>query len=104
MSTIYFHDEISVTTKLLIIVRLVPISFSYAFILRKGLGCSVDNVIGNSLAWQQHDIQELCRVMFDALEKKFENTDQAKLISLYEGNRTFLTVKWLNRSKLCVEI
>jgi len=38
------------------------------------------------LAWQQHDIQELCRVMFDALEKKFENTDQAELIKrLYEG-------------------
>ena len=40
------------------------------------------------LAWQQHDIQELCRVMFDALEKKFEGTDQAQLIKqLYEGKR-----------------
>lgn len=38
-------------------------------------------------AWQQHDIQELCRVMFDALEQKFKNTKQADLIKrLYEGN------------------
>lgn len=37
-------------------------------------------------AWQQHDIQELCRVMFDALEQKFKNTKQADLINiLYEG-------------------
>ncbi|CAD7004861.1 unnamed protein product [Ceratitis capitata] len=37
-------------------------------------------------AWQQHDIQELCRVMFDALEHKFKNTKQMNLIaSLYEG-------------------
>ncbi|XP_043285932.1 ubiquitin carboxyl-terminal hydrolase 47 isoform X2 [Venturia canescens] len=37
-------------------------------------------------AWQQHDIQELCRVMFDALEQKFKNTAQADLINrLYEG-------------------
>lgn len=28
------------------------------------------------LAWQQHDVQELCRVMFDALETVFKNTDQ----------------------------
>ncbi|XP_076350596.1 ubiquitin carboxyl-terminal hydrolase 47-like isoform X3 [Tachypleus tridentatus] len=40
----------------------------------------------SSEAWQQHDVQELCRVMFDALEQKFKNTDQADLIStLYEG-------------------
>lgn len=37
-------------------------------------------------AWQQHDIQELCRVMFDALEQKFKNTPNADLINrLYEG-------------------
>ncbi|KAK6626939.1 hypothetical protein RUM44_009416 [Polyplax serrata] len=37
-------------------------------------------------AWQQHDIQELCRVMFDTLEQKFKNTKQADLINrLYEG-------------------
>ncbi|XP_055909532.1 ubiquitin carboxyl-terminal hydrolase 47 isoform X2 [Eupeodes corollae] len=37
-------------------------------------------------AWEQHDIQEMCRVMFDALEHKFKNTKQAHLISnLYEG-------------------
>ncbi|XP_050091238.1 ubiquitin carboxyl-terminal hydrolase 47 isoform X2 [Anopheles aquasalis] len=36
--------------------------------------------------WQQHDIQELCRVMFDALEHKFRRTKQADLINrLYEG-------------------
>ncbi|XP_053971418.1 ubiquitin carboxyl-terminal hydrolase 47 isoform X2 [Hylaeus anthracinus] len=40
-------------------------------------------------AWQQHDIQELCRVMFDALEQKFKNTEQADLINrLYEGMMT----------------
>lgn len=31
------------------------------------------------LAWQQHDVQELCRVMFDALESKFKNTDQVNV-------------------------
>lgn len=37
-------------------------------------------------AWHQHDIQELCRVMFDALEQKFKDTKQANLINdLYEG-------------------
>ena len=50
---------------------------------------SFRNVISDifsSLAWQQHDVQELCRVMFDALEQKFKNTEQADLISrLYEG-------------------
>ena len=40
-------------------------------------------------AWQQHDIQELCRVMFDALEQKFKKTEQADLINrLYEGMMT----------------
>lgn len=40
----------------------------------------------SSEAWQQHDIQELCRVMFDALEHKFKNTKEADLINrLYEG-------------------
>uniref|UniRef100_A0A182S9M9 USP domain-containing protein n=1 Tax=Anopheles maculatus TaxID=74869 RepID=A0A182S9M9_9DIPT len=37
--------------------------------------------------WQQHDIQELCRVMFDALEHKFKRTEQADLINrLYQGH------------------
>ncbi|XP_078000160.1 ubiquitin carboxyl-terminal hydrolase 47-like [Glandiceps talaboti] len=37
-------------------------------------------------AWQQHDVQELCRVMFDALETKFKDTEQADLINqLYQG-------------------
>lgn len=40
----------------------------------------------SSEAWQQHDIQELCRVMFDALEQCFKNTHQSNLINdLYEG-------------------
>ncbi|XP_046669066.1 ubiquitin carboxyl-terminal hydrolase 47-like isoform X1 [Homalodisca vitripennis] len=40
----------------------------------------------SSEAWQQHDIQELCRVMFDALEHVFKNTKQADLIDrLYQG-------------------
>ncbi|XP_052894832.1 ubiquitin carboxyl-terminal hydrolase 47 [Anopheles moucheti] len=37
--------------------------------------------------WQQHDIQELCRVMFDALEHKFKRTEQSDLINrLYQGH------------------
>lgn len=28
------------------------------------------------VAWQQHDVQELCRVMFDALEQKWKQTEQ----------------------------
>lgn len=44
-----------------------------------------------SEAWQQHDIQELCRVMFDALEQKFKDTDQADLINrLYQGTIYFI--------------
>lgn len=40
----------------------------------------------SSEAWQQHDVQELCRVMFDALEETLKNTDQANLINqLYQG-------------------
>lgn len=40
----------------------------------------------SSEAWQQHDVQELCRVMFDALEHKFKKTNQSNLITqLYEG-------------------
>ena len=39
------------------------------------------------LAYRQHDIQELCRVMFDALEKCWRDTKQKTLIKdLYEGN------------------
>ena len=40
------------------------------------------------VAWQQHDVQELCRVMFDALEKRFKKDkhDEADLINhLYQG-------------------
>ncbi|XP_023248209.1 ubiquitin carboxyl-terminal hydrolase 64E-like [Copidosoma floridanum] len=37
-------------------------------------------------AWNQHDIQELCRVMFDALEKTFKTTKHPDFINrLYEG-------------------
>ncbi|XP_061169219.1 ubiquitin carboxyl-terminal hydrolase 47-like isoform X6 [Saccostrea echinata] len=40
----------------------------------------------SSEVWQQHDVQELCRVMFDALEMKWKKTDQANLINnLYQG-------------------
>jgi ubiquitin carboxyl-terminal hydrolase 47 len=40
----------------------------------------------SGVAWQQHDVQELCRVMFDALEKNWKDTDQANLITqLYQG-------------------
>ena len=36
--------------------------------------------------WQQHDVQELCRVMFDALEVTWRSTDQENLINqLYQG-------------------
>ena len=39
-----------------------------------------------SLAWQQHDVQELMRVMFDALERKWKKTPQKDLINeLYQG-------------------
>lgn len=42
--------------------------------------------ISLSIVWQQHDVQELCRVMFDALEQKWKKTDQANLINnLYQG-------------------
>lgn len=37
-------------------------------------------------AWQQHDVQELCRVMFDKLEETLKGTDQEDLINqLYQG-------------------
>lgn len=40
----------------------------------------------SSDSWTQHDVQELCRVMFDALEHKFRKTEQADLINrLYQG-------------------
>ncbi|XP_022105952.1 ubiquitin carboxyl-terminal hydrolase 47-like isoform X2 [Acanthaster planci] len=40
----------------------------------------------SSEAWHQHDVQELCRVMFDALETKFKNTENEDLINrLYQG-------------------
>jgi len=40
----------------------------------------------SSEAWQQHDVQELCRVMFDALEETLKDTDQADLINqIYQG-------------------
>lgn len=34
-----------------------------------------------SIAWQQHDVQELCRVMFDALEQKWKQTEQVQHIA-----------------------
>ena len=39
-----------------------------------------------NIAFQQHDVQELSRVMFEALEKMFKGTEQENLISeLYQG-------------------
>mmetsp|Transcript_55375 Transcript_55375/g.152493 ORF Transcript_55375/g.152493 Transcript_55375/m.152493 type:complete len:283 (+) Transcript_55375:282-1130(+) len=41
---------------------------------------------GNSEAFQQQDVQELCRVLFDCLEGAFKGTDNATLIDdLYQG-------------------
>ena len=41
-------------------------------------------------AWQQHDVQELCRVMFDALEKRFKKdgyeSSKDLINELYQGN------------------
>ncbi|CAJ0607075.1 unnamed protein product [Cylicocyclus nassatus] len=40
----------------------------------------------SSEAYDQHDVQELCRLMFDALELKWKGTQNEKLIqSLYRG-------------------
>jgi len=38
------------------------------------------------VAWDQHDVQELCRVMFDALEHTWRKTSRALIINnLYQG-------------------
>lgn len=48
--------------------------------LTKSFGWNSDD------AFQQHDVQELSRVMFDALEKMFKGTEQHNLINeLYQG-------------------
>ena len=48
--------------------------------LTKSFGWNSDD------AFQQHDVQELCRVMFDALERTFKDTPQRNLINeLYQG-------------------
>ncbi len=42
----------------------------------------------SSESWQQHDVQELCRVMFDALEQRFskDGYERPNLINeLYQG-------------------
>lgn len=45
------------------------------------------------VAWQQHDVQELMRVMFDALERKWKDTPQADLINkLYQGRSEIQTI------------
>ena len=42
------------------------------------------------IAWQPHDVQELYRVMFDALEKRFKKDDCESskdfISDLYQGN------------------
>lgn len=48
--------------------------------LTKSFGWNSDD------AFQQHDVQELYRVMFDALEKKMKKTRQENMINeLYQG-------------------
>ena len=43
------------------------------------------------LAWQQHDVQELCRVMFDALEKMFKNDKETDVsLCVYVCVRTYV--------------
>jgi len=38
-------------------------------------------------SFQQHDVQEFCRVLFDAIEESVKGTDQEKMITeLYEGD------------------
>ncbi|XP_074811170.1 ubiquitin carboxyl-terminal hydrolase 47 isoform X3 [Natator depressus] len=37
----------------------------------------------SSEAWQQHDVQELCRVMFDALEQKWKQTEQEEALHAF---------------------
>ena len=40
----------------------------------------------SSEAWEQHDVQELCRLLFDALEVTWAGTDKSDLIDfLYQG-------------------
>ena len=42
------------------------------------------------IAWQPRDVQELCRVLFDALEKRFKKDDYESskdlINDLYQGN------------------
>ncbi|OMJ69120.1 hypothetical protein SteCoe_33242 [Stentor coeruleus] len=50
----------------------------------------------NKESFQQHDVQEFCRVLFDAIEESVKGTDSENLISsLYEGIMTDY-VKCLN--------
>ncbi|CAM9388074.1 unnamed protein product, partial [Ectocarpus sp. 6 AP-2014] len=46
-------------------------------------------------SFQQHDVQELCRVLFDALESTFQGTVNEKLVNnLYQGSlRDYVTCK-----------
>jgi len=38
-------------------------------------------------AFTQHDVQELCRVLFDAIEQSFKGTKNEDVINqLYQGN------------------
>ncbi|XP_024080521.1 ubiquitin carboxyl-terminal hydrolase 47-like isoform X2 [Cimex lectularius] len=54
--------------------------------------------------WQQQDIQELCRVMFDALEHEFKDTEQADLINrLYQGKMTDYVECLVCRKEKCRE-
>lgn len=45
-------------------------------------------------SFQQHDVQELCRVLFDALESTFQETVNERLVNdLYQGEQSgFLAI------------
>ncbi|CAM9633739.1 unnamed protein product [Ectocarpus fasciculatus] len=63
--------------------------------------CVETRALTDSFGWtaqdsfQQHDVQELCRVLFDALESTFQGTVNEKLVNnLYQGSlRDYVTCK-----------
>lgn len=40
------------------------------------VACATVPCASLAAAWQQHDVQELCRVLFDALEANLRGTDR----------------------------
>lgn len=51
------------------------------------------------LAWQQHDVQELCRVMFDALEQKWKQTVQVRECSSQAALQCYIRTRDLVQEK-----